>query len=80
MMPGETIMSGDKHVSPFKVMNTPAGYYIGTTFTHCKDACIGCQGGGWEEPGSRETIYFKTRKEAEAYLVGFLLGDMSETR
>jgi hypothetical protein len=88
MMSGETVMNGaktDKHVSPFKVMSAPAGYYIGTTWTTCNNT-EGCEftdcklfGPAVEMPNTRETGYM-TQAEAEAYLPEFLLGDMSKER
>ena len=44
----------DPHVSEFKVMHTPGGWYVGTTY----------DGDGYEEANSRETGYFDTEKEA----------------
>lgn len=61
MMPGETILSGadstcsDCGVTPkFEVLQSPAGYYIGT---QCKCG-----------PYSRESDYYKKRGDAEAAL------------
>lgn len=50
-----------ENYSDLKVMNTGAGYYIGTSYTDP-------EGGGFTEPGSRDTGYFKTREEAEEHL------------
>jgi len=50
MLPGETVLSGaesneeNRNVSAFKVMRTPAGWYIGTTIDGM--------------PNTRETDYF----------------------
>ncbi len=49
-----------ENYSELKVMHSNAGYYIGTTYTDPAD--------GFVEPGSRDSIYFKTRKDAETYL------------
>lgn len=46
--------------SDLKVMQSAAGYYIGTTYTDPKD--------GFTEPGSRDSDYFRTHEEAEKYL------------
>jgi hypothetical protein len=45
--------------SDLQVMQSNAGYYVGTI-------CTGED--GFQEPGSRDTGYFRTRKEAEAAL------------
>lgn len=65
MMPGETIFSGASETCPdcgikpeLQVCQSPAGFYLGTY----------CDCG----PYSRETNYFKTRKEAERALFGIL--------
>lgn len=72
MMPGETILSGaplEDGVSPFKVMHSPAGYYVGTEITN-KD-----EHGEWTEPYSRETEYFKTEADAQKALESFNTGN-----
>jgi hypothetical protein len=59
MLPGETILSGAPEtcpdcgvfVLPFEVLESGAGFYIGTM---CNDG-----------PYSRESGYFPTREEAE---------------
>lgn len=65
MLLGETILSGapTDGVSEFKVMQSGAGYYVGTTFF---DPDINCQ-----VPNSRETGYFRTYEEAEKALHTF---------
>lgn len=61
MLPGETILSGAKDTCDcgtkllFQVLQSPAGFYIGT---QC-DVC-----GPW----SRESDYFKTRELAQTAL------------
>lgn len=50
---------GDCLVSDFKVMRSPAGYYVGRT---CWD-----KAGGYEEPYSRDSDYMP-EKEAQADL------------
>lgn len=71
MLPGETIMSGapkDSHVSEFQVMESPAGWYIGTIWTACSCAnCaeyLGVLPLPFQEPYSRETGYFRTEAGA----------------
>jgi hypothetical protein len=62
MLPGETILSGAPEtcpdcgvfVLPFEVLESGAGFYIGTM---CNDG-----------PYSRESGYFPTREEAETAL------------
>ncbi len=61
MFPGETIMSGanggefgTRGYSELKVMQSAAGFYLGTEY----------QG----MPGSRESSYFRSEEEAEAAL------------
>ncbi len=49
--------------SDMQVMQSPAGYYIGTTFEHTSGDYKGLV-----EPGSRESEYFGSREEAEAAL------------
>lgn len=46
--------------SPLKVMKSAAGYYVGTSHT---DPTY-----GFEEPGSRDSGYFGTSAEAQAWL------------
>ena len=62
MLPGETILTGaDATVaSAFKVMQSAAGYYIGTTY-HDEEM-------GGDLPYSRETHYFADRESAEQAL------------
>jgi hypothetical protein len=62
MMPGETVESGANNgkygtngYSELKVMQSPAGWYLGTTFN----------GGDFDEPGSRETHYLGSRGTAD---------------
>ena len=42
-----------------RVLRSAAGYYVGTMYVHPE---------GWEEPGSRDSDYFASKDEAEAYL------------
>jgi len=65
VMPGETIMTGankgefgKRGYSELKVMESSAGYYLGTDYT--MDA--------YPSPGSRETHYFNLISEAESAL------------
>lgn len=46
--------------SELKILKSAAGYYIGTIFTDPDN--------GFQEPGSRDSDYFRTKEEAEAYL------------
>jgi len=73
MIPGETVHSGAQQICfkcetflPFKVLHTPAGYYIG---------CFCDQHG----PHSRETSYYSKRRDAELDLAVILLGCKVET-
>lgn len=77
MIPGETILSGGTHEPcdfcgheefPLSVMNTPAGFYVGTKCGKCG------------APESRETDYFRERSEAEAALERMKSGDLSDAR
>lgn len=45
--------------SEMQVLRSAAGYYVGTIYTD-ED--------GFEEPGSRDSSYFKSEEEAQAYL------------
>lgn len=49
--------------SDLQVLSSPAGYYIGTMYVN-----VEADGSRWEEPGSRDSDYFKTREDAERYL------------
>lgn len=44
---------------PLEVMHSGAGYYVGTHYNNPE---------GYQEPGSRDSGYFRTSKEAEAEL------------
>lgn len=59
MMLGETVLTGAsiENISRLQVMNTPAGYYLGTLYNE-ED---------WQEPNSRETEYM-THSEATLLL------------
>lgn len=48
-----------------KVMQSAAGFYIGTEFVHNG---TGDLPEGFREPGSRESEYFPTREEAQKHL------------
>lgn len=51
-----------RRYSDLMVLRSGAGWYIGTIYTNPpKD-------GGFQEPGSRDSIYFATEAEAEAEL------------
>lgn len=45
--------------SELKVLSSAAGYYVGTTYTDPDY--------GFEEPGSRDSDYFKTREQAQKF-------------
>ena len=45
--------------SEMKVMKSGAGYYVGTVYHNPE---------GFDEPGSRDSDYFRTKAQAEAYL------------
>jgi hypothetical protein len=47
--------------SDLKIMKSPAGYYVGTTYN-----AAGRE--GFDEPGSRDSDYFATEAEAQAFL------------
>ena len=66
MFPGETIMSGADAApaSEFKVMQSAAGYYIGTTYYD--------EEMGGDFPYSRETGYFGPKAAAEAALATYV--------
>lgn len=95
MMPGETVLSGGEghdqnpHVSEFRVMRSPAGWYIGTVYIHCdweKTGCKECEkepwmAVGWTEPNSRETDYFEIESAAMVALEIYkATGDMPKDR
>lgn len=48
-----------KGYSKLMVLSSAAGYYVGTIYTD-ED--------GFQDPGSRDSGYFKTREDAESYL------------
>ena len=63
MMPGETILSGapvNPNVSPFKVMQSAAGFYIGTSEWDNDFKC--------DMPYSRESGYYPTQEAAQQAL------------
>jgi hypothetical protein len=49
-----------KLYSDLRVLKSGAGFYIGTTYYNKE--------GGFIEPGSRDSQYFKTEVEAKAFL------------
>lgn len=53
--------SEQSRYSDLKVMQSAAGWYVGTTYQE--------PGAGYEEPGSRDTGYFATQTEALRALV-----------
>jgi hypothetical protein len=66
------IPKSDGTYSELKVLRSNAGYYIGRTFMTLE---------GWEDMGSRESDYFKSKEEAEeALTAGFEWRDASENR
>ena len=74
MIPGETILTGasTEGVSAFKVLKSGAGWYIGTT--HIDEEY------GYEEPYSRESLYFATKAQAEAALDKWYEGNLVNAR
>ena len=75
MLPGETILSGARvnpSVSAFKVMQSGAGYYIGTTEYDSEM--------GFDVPYTRETGYFRTAEEAEVALKNYINGHPLKNR
>lgn len=59
--------------SELQVLSSTAGYYVGTLHTDPEY--------GFEEPGSRDSDYFKTYEQAEAFLetIKKLDNDIAET-
>ena len=53
--------------SDLKVMQSAAGFYVGTEY---EDPDFGAS------PGSRESGYFSTAKEAEVFLARLVAGDL----
>ena len=60
--------------SDLQVLQSGAGFYIGTLFTN-KEGPV-----EFTEPGSRDTEYFATREEAEAELKRIESGESQTTR
>lgn len=56
---GDYITKKDGY-SELQVLRSPAGWYIGTMFKDPDD--------GFEEPGSRDSDYFRTEEDAAGYL------------
>lgn len=52
-------ISDKGNYSELQVLRSPAGYYVGTLYNAPE---------GYQEPGSRDSDYFPTRADAEAYL------------
>jgi hypothetical protein len=48
-----------KNYSDLQILHSPSGYYIGTIYNDPD---------GFQEPGSRDSDYFKTQGEAEKFL------------
>jgi hypothetical protein len=46
-----------------QVLRSAAGWYIGTMYRN-----VNPDGSTWDEPGSRDSDYFRTREEAERFL------------
>lgn len=68
----EYIPEDDKpNYSPLQVLHSPAGWYVGTMYN---------DPGGFQEPGSRDSDYFATKEEAEAFLDAMSSDDPPETR
>jgi hypothetical protein len=68
---GEPYRDSEGEWSALMVLRSGAGYYIGRTFTG--------HGTGWMEPGTRESDYFRTSREAEdAMLAGECIRDCPE--
>lgn len=62
--------------SELRVLMSAAGYYLGTLyeeFDH-KGTLV------WQEPGSRDSIYFGTEEQAELALRQFKGGDLTDAR
>jgi len=73
MLPGETVHSGAQQTCftcgdflPFKVLKSPAGWYIGCWCDH-------------HGPHSRETMYYANRLDTERDLVKLLRGEQIGT-
>ena len=71
VMSGETIMTGankgefgKRGYSELKVMESSAGYYLGTDYTSIDHILMNA----YPSPGSRETHYFNLISEAESAL------------
>jgi hypothetical protein len=52
--------------SDLRVLQSAAGYYLGTIYQEfdANDTVV------YQEPGSRDSGYFKTKEDAEAFLTG----------
>jgi hypothetical protein len=46
-----------------QVLRSNAGYYVGTMYRN-----VEADGSTWEEPGSRDSGYFRSREEAQRFL------------
>lgn len=53
--------------SELQVLQSGAGYYIGTIYTNPSDGC--------QEPGSRDSDYFATEEQAKKYLAGIIASE-----
>jgi hypothetical protein len=53
--------------SELQVLRSAAGWYVGTTYTN--------EDGRWVGPGSRDSGYFATEAEAQAFLNALEAGD-----
>lgn len=71
MVQNADYISDKGRYSELKVMRSPAGWYLGTTYNHPD---------GFEEPGSRDSGYFRTEEAAKAELQIAQGGDHSQLR
>lgn len=62
--------------SPLQVLSSAAGFYIGTLYEEfdAQNTCV------WQEPGSRDSGYFRTHAEATQELRQIEGGDLSDVR
>lgn len=59
MISNADYITNKKNYSELQVLESPAGYYIGTIYT---------DESGFQEPGSRDSEYFESREGAEKAL------------
>ena len=68
MVTSAEYIKDSERYSDLQVLQSAAGFYVGTVYENPH---------GYSEPGSRDSDYFATREQAEAYLTTITEGEAS---